>query len=365
MTDLLPPAADAPGDEVRVPVEWLESTIRSIFETLGFESEDARKISCALVDADLRGVGSHGVMLVPMYVERLKAGGVSRARELEVLYDAGAAVVADAADGMGQLSSPQAMQLAVERAGRYGVGLVSVRRAHHFGAAARWAMQAASSGCIGIASCNTTPLMPAPGGAEKIVGNNPLAIAVPTKDGRPIVLDMALSEVALGKIRIAAAAGRSIPESWATDTDGVPTSDPEAALLGMLLPAAAHKGFALALLIDVLTGVLSGGGWGDKVRPLYREPDRPNDCAHLFIAISPARLGGEDEFRTRASELVARVRESATAPGHERVYVPGDIRAELTERQLVEGVLLERSALDGLLATAEAVGVTVAPREEE
>lgn len=364
MTDLLPPVADAPQEEVRVPAEWLEATIRSIFEASGFDSEDARRISCALVEADLRGVGSHGVMLVPMYVERLKAGGVSRARELEVVHDAGAALIADAWNGMGQLSSPQAMQWAVERAGRFGVGLVAVRRAHHFGAAARWAMQAASAGCVGLAMCNTTPLMPAPGGAEKIVGNNPLAIAVPTGDSRPIVLDMALSEVALGKVRIAASAGRPIPDSWATDASGTPTTDAEAALLGMLLPAAAHKGFALALLVDVLTGVLSGGGWGDQVRPLYREPDRPNDCAHLFIAISPGLLGGEVEFRARASALAARVRESATAPGVDRVYVPGDIRAELTEQQLVEGVLLERSALEGLLATAEAVGVTVPVREE-
>jgi LDH2 family malate/lactate/ureidoglycolate dehydrogenase len=248
---------------------------------------------------------------------------------------------------------------AIERAGRYGIGLVSVRNAHHFGAASRWAMQAAQAGCLGIAMSNTTPLMPAPGGAERIVGNNPLAIAVPTEAGPEIVLDMALSAVALGKIRLAASAGRPIPDSWATDQSGVPTTDAESAVLGMLLPAAGHKGFGLALMIDVLTGVLSGGGWGDQVRPLYREPDRPNDCAHLFLAIDPELLGGIDGFRQRSSALAAKVRGSATAPGVERLFLPGEIEADRAAQQRRNGVLIERSGLDGLLQAARAVGAVV------
>ncbi|MEV6286958.1 Ldh family oxidoreductase [Kribbella sp. NPDC051770] len=351
-------ASDA-DRRVLVRPAWLEATVSAVFTALGFEPADAAQIAHSLVEADLRGVSSHGIMLVPMYVERLNAGGVTRERELDVLHDAGAAIVADARGGMGQLSSPQAMGLAIDRAGRYGIGLVSVRNAHHFGAASRWAVQAAEAGCLGIAMSNTTPLMPAPGGAERIVGNNPLAIAVPTQAGAEIVLDMALSAVALGKIRLAASAGRSIPDSWATDPNGVPTTDPEAAVLGMLLPAAGHKGFGLALMIDVLTGVLSGGGWGDQVRPLYREPDRPNDCAHLFLAIDPQLLGGTEGFRERSSALAERVRGSATAPGVERLYLPGEIEADRARQQRRAGVLIERSGLDGLLAAARAVGAVV------
>jgi len=353
-------ASDA-DRRVLVRPAWLEATVSSVFAAVGFDPADASQIAAALVEADLRGVSSHGVMLVPMYVERLNAGGVTRERELDVLHDAGAALVLDARGGMGQLSSPQAMGLAIERAGRYGIGLASVRNAHHFGAASRWAMQAAHAGCLGVAMSNTTPLMPAPGGAERIVGNNPLAIAVPTEAGAEIVLDMALSAVALGKIRLAASAGRSIPDTWATDPAGVPTTDPEAAVLGMLLPAAGHKGFGLALMIDVLTGVLSGGGWGDQVRPLYREPDRPNDCAHLFLAIDPELLGGIAGFRGRASDLAARVRGSATAPGVDRLYLPGEIEAERARQQRRTGVLIERSGLDGLLAAARAVGAAIPP----
>ncbi len=351
-------ASDA-DRRVLVRPAWLEATVSAVFTALGFDPSDSAKIAAALVEADLRGVSSHGIMLVPMYVERLNAGGVTRERELDLLYDAGAALVVDARGGMGQLSSPQAMGHAIERAGRYGIGLVSVRNAHHFGAASRWAMQAGEAGCVGVAMSNTTPLMPAPGGAERIVGNNPLAIAVPTSAGVEIVLDMALSAVALGKIRLAASAGRPIPDTWATDPSGTPTTDADEAVLGMLLPAAGHKGFGLALMIDVLTGVLSGGGWGDQVRPLYREPDRPNDCAHLFLAIDPEMLGGVEGFRRRASGLAARVRSSATAPGVSRLYLPGEIEAERAAHQRRHGVLIERSGLDGLLAAARAVGAVV------
>ncbi|WP_350276793.1 Ldh family oxidoreductase [Kribbella sp. HUAS MG21] len=351
-------ASDA-DRRVLVRPEWLEATVEAVFTAVGFEAEDAAEIAAALVEADLRGVSSHGVMLVPMYVERLNAGGVTRERELDILYDAGAAMVVDARGGMGQLSSPQAMGHAIERAGRYGIGIVSVRNAHHFGAASRWAMQAGTAGCIGIAMSNTTPLMPAPGGAERLVGNNPLAIAVPTTAGVEIVLDMALSAVALGKIRLAASAGRPIPDTWATDASGTPTTDPDEAVLGMLLPAAGHKGFGLALMIDVLTGVLSGGGWGDQVRPLYREPDRPNDCAHLFLAIDPELMGGVEDFRRRSSGLAARIRGSATAPGVNRLYLPGEIEAERAAQQRRNGVLIERSGLDGLLAAARAAGAVV------
>jgi LDH2 family malate/lactate/ureidoglycolate dehydrogenase len=350
--------AEALEDLVVVPPEWLEQTTVDVFAAVGFAEDDARLIADALVDADLRGVRSHGVLLVPMYVDRITTGGVTRERELAIVHDAGAMLITDAGYGMGQLSSPRAMRLAIDRAARFGIGAVVVRRAHHFGSAGRWARQALSAGCLGIALSNTTPLMPAPGGADRIVGNNPLAIAVPTND-EPLVLDMALSAAALGKIRLAEAAGRPIPDGWATDPSGVPTTDAATALLGMLLPAGGHKGFGLALMIDVLTGVLGDGGWGDGVRPLYREPGRFNNCSHLFLAIDPARLGGQAAFRARASALADRVRASALAPGAERTYPPGDVESETAARQQKYGVAVERSAIKALLDTAATAGATV------
>src|SRR6185437_6341977 len=210
----------------------------------------------------MRGIPSHGLMLVPMYAERIGAGSVTTATAGEVVTDLGAIAVLDAKNALGILTGDQAMALAVERARQFGIGAVAVRHAFHFGGAFRYVMAAADAGLVGIAAANTRPLIPAPGGAKAVIGNNPLAIGVPRAGAEPIVLDMALSESALGKIRIAAAEGREIPPTWATDASGVPTTDPQAAIAGLLLPAAGPKGYGLAFMVDVLTGVLSGGAFG-------------------------------------------------------------------------------------------------------
>src|SRR5262249_27373210 len=162
----------------------------------------------------------------------------------------------------GVLTGDQAMAQAVAKAHRLGAGVAVVRNAFHFGGAFRFVGQAASAGCIGIAAANTRPMMPPPGGATAVLGHNPPTIAVPPGH-QPVILDMALSEVALGKIRLAAADGRDIPLTWATDRDGLPTADPRAAIGGMLLPLGGPKGFGLAFMVDVLTGVLAGGGFGN------------------------------------------------------------------------------------------------------
>lgn len=341
---------------VRVPAEWLREATTAIFVAAGFPPAAAGEIADALVEADLRGVPSHGVMLVPLYVERLRAGSVTRHLSATVVRDSPTFVLLDGRHALGQLTSAQAMDLAVARAREYGTAAVGVRRAHHFGAAGRWAQRAAGAGCVGIALSNTTALMPAPGGAERVVGNNPLAIAAPTADGPPLVLDMALSTVALNRIRLAAASQQPIPPDWATGPDGVPTTDPEQAIQGMLQPAAGHKGFGLALMIDVLTGVLTGGGWGRQVRPLYREPDRPNDVAHLFLAIDPARTG-DDEFPVRTAQLAAAVRASARAPGTDRVWTPGEAGAERAAAQQQEGVAMDPLVIKDVCAVAESLGV--------
>lgn len=202
-----------------VPVSWLEEVTTGIFRACGLSGGAAARVAGSLVDADRRGIPSHGVMLVPMYVERLRSGSVSTEEAAEVVLDAGAVAVLDARHALGQLTGDQAMGLAVEKAKTQGVGAVVVRRAFHFGGAFRYVQAATREGCIGVAAANTRPLMPAPGGAKAVVGNNPLAFGVPRADGEPIVLDMALSEAALGKIRIAAAEGREIPAAWATDAE--------------------------------------------------------------------------------------------------------------------------------------------------
>jgi LDH2 family malate/lactate/ureidoglycolate dehydrogenase len=341
---------------VRIPAPALLSATADVFVALGLPRSAAFAVAEGLVDADMRGIPSHGLMLVPMYAERIQAGSVTTATSAEVVSDLGAIAVLDAGNALGILTGDQGMALASERAWQFGIGAVAVRHAFHFGGAFRYVMTAARAGLVGIAAANTRPLMPAPGGAKTVVGNNPLAIGTPT-GAEPIVLDMALSEAALGKIRIAAAEGREIPPTWATDASGTPTTDPEAAIAGLLLPAAGPKGYGLAFMVDVLTGVLSGGAFGAGVKPLYSEVATPNDCAHLFLAIDPAAFGGAEAFAARVDELAAQVTASPTAPGVDRVLLPGQLEAERHAAARAEGVRVERSVIDNLRGVATALGV--------
>jgi len=260
-----------PDRSVRIPASALFSATARVFGALGLPDAAAAAVAEGSVDGDMRGIPSHGLMLVPMYAERIGAGSVTTATKGEVVTDLGTIAVLDAKNALGILTGDQAMGLAIERAREFGISAVAVRHAFHFGGAFRYVMAAAEAGLVGIAAANTRPLMPAPGGAATVVGNNPLAIGVPrgsaaspdgtgstaeigASDGAgPIVLDMALLEAALGKIRIAAAEGREIPPTWATDSSGGPTTDPEAAIASLLptnRSAATYHGFDQILRIE-------------------------------------------------------------------------------------------------------------------
>ncbi|NVO16213.1 MAG: Ldh family oxidoreductase [Rhodoplanes sp.] len=310
---------------VEVDAGTLVERVAALFVGAGLSASAARTVATALVDAELDGVASHGIAMVEMYLDRLRKGSVSRRETAEVVSDRGIAVVLDAGHAFGHLTGRQAIGIAVDKAKQLGAGIVAVRHGFHFGVARHYANVAAAAGCIGIVMCNTRPLMPAPGGAERVVGNNPIAIALPSADGPPLALDMAMSEAAMGKIRLLEKSGRPIPPTWATRADGSPTTDPREAIAGMLLPAAGPKGFGLAFMIDLMCGLLSGGAWGEAVKPLYGDAAEPYDCAHLFIAIDVGHFGDPETFRRDAALAGERVRGSARAPGVDQVFTPGEI----------------------------------------
>ena len=310
---------------LRVRAEDLARAVADIFAAAGIPPEAARQVAEDLVAADLEGVASHGVMLVPMYVERIGSGSVSRRTTGQIVSDRQSAVVIDAGDVLGQLTARQAVELAASRAEEFGTGVVAIRNAFHFGTAGRYARMLAERGCIGIVMCNTRPLMPPPGGAAPVVGNNPIAIAVPGNGAFVPEVDMALSAAAMGKIRNAAAAGQPIPPGWATDQDGAPTTDPDAAIAGMLLPAAGPKGFGLAFMIDLLCGGLSDGGLGEQVRPLFGALQQPYNSANLFIAINVGHFVELPTFKSRAEASIQRASGVKRAPGVERVFAPGEL----------------------------------------
>jgi LDH2 family malate/lactate/ureidoglycolate dehydrogenase len=354
-----PPERGAVPPKNRIRPPWLTQAVSGLFVSAGLSEAGARTVAEALVSADLRGISSHGSMLVPMYVDRLLAGSVTTADRAEVVTDLGAIAVLDAENAMGILTGDQGMALAIDKARAHGVGAVVVRRAFHFGGAFRFVQAAAKAGCIGIAAANTRPLMPAPGGAQAVVGNNPLAFGVPRATGAPVVLDMALSEAALGKIRLAEAEGREIPPTWATDADGAPTTDATAAIAGLLLPMGGHKGYGLALMVDVLTGVLSGGSFGPDVRGLYADASVPNDCAHVFVALDAEAFGGRAAFEERVDALAAHATGSRRAPGVERLLMPGQLEDERDAQNRREGIPVDDSVLEALRRTAEKLGTTL------
>jgi LDH2 family malate/lactate/ureidoglycolate dehydrogenase len=351
------------SDGVSVAANELSALVTRLFTAVGVPPRDAQTVAGALVDADLDGQASHGVMLVDMYLDRICKGSVSTTAEAVTVSDNGAAVVLDAHNALGHVTGDHAMRLAVERARKFGVGITAVRHCFHFGTARRFAVQAAAADCVGIAMCNTRPLMPAPGGAECLVGNNPIAIAVPSAGPIPIVLDMATSEAAMGKIRMAEKASQTIPANWAAKSDGSPTTNATEAIAGMLLPAAGPKGFALAFLIDLMCGLLSGGSIGAGVQPLYGNTDVPYDCSHLFIAIDVAHFGDPASIYKLAADAAERVRNSKRAAGVDRVYAPGE--PEWRKRQAAAGkVNLAPAVAEMLVRRAEQLGVSSAPLEQ-
>lgn len=339
------------ASEILVAVAPLTELLAALFVALGVPLEGASITAESLVAAEVEGVSSHGIALVPLYVERLRAGGVDPTAVPSIVEDLGGLVVMTAAHSLGQISSLMAVELAMQRARQHGLAMVTVRNAFHFGTAAFWVKRLAGAGMIGFAFSNTRPLMPAPGGAQRVVGNNPVAIAFPSSEGTPLVVDMAMSATAMGRIRIADAKGIPIPEGWATDAAGQPTTNAAEAIKGLLLPAAGPKGFGLAVAIDLLCGALSGGTFGSAVKPLYGDAAQHYDCSHAFIAIDAQRANGGKGIGADVASFASEIRNSTKAPGTAQIYAPGDLeRARRAQREAAVPLALALVAQIGQLA---------------
>lgn len=348
--------AAAARPPVRVDAGRLSAFVAKLFKAVGLTDRAAARIADSLVEADLAGLGSHGVMQAEVYLARLKRGSVSTGEEAEVVLDREAVAVLDSHHILGHFAADQAMALAVKKAKTYGIGAVAVRHAFHFGPAGRYARQAAEQGCIGVAMANTRPTMPAPGGAQRLVGTNPLAVSIPTPEEPHIVLDMATSAGTVGRMRLAAKAGTPLPPGWAVTDSGEPTSDPNAGLAGMLLPMGGAKGFGLSLVIDLISGLLSSGAWGDHVPGLHVDLTKPFDTAHFFIAIDVEHFRPLTEFLEQSGEAAARVRNSKKAAGTVRVYTPGERKWEAA-RNSGGRVKLEAAQVDAFAKLAGELGV--------
>lgn len=345
---------------IHVQPVWAERIAVDILKAAGVPGSHAAITAEQLVLADLRGVDTHGLMRLPNYIGRIRKGELHAAVEPTVLTETPGTATIDGRHGLGQVCGHVAMSLAITKAGQTGVGAITVKNSSHFGAAAGYPMMASDHGCIGMATTNAWPLLPAVGGAARRVGNNPLAIAAPTRLGYPIVLDIAMSHVAAGRLRIAADGDNVIPPDWAFGKDGLPTTDARQALFGggFLRPMSDHKGFGLALMMDILAGVLSGAGFGAAVTG----PDEPGyvHVGHFFVAFDIGAFIGLEQFLDRIDELADHIHSSPTRQGVDRVYVPGEIEAEKTAEARRSGIAYRRNVYERLLGIADELGVTVA-----
>ncbi|MGU3498015.1 Ldh family oxidoreductase [Mycobacterium sp. C31M] len=296
----------------------------------GVPHADAVLVAESLVTSDMWGHPSHGMLRLPWYVARVRAGAMTAVTETRYLNTFGAVTVLDGCEGIGQVVTKHAIDIAAESAQKFGVGVVAVRNSNHFGTAAYWTRLLADRGCVGILTTNGSPAMAPWGGTQKMIGANPWSIAVPGGEHGTVVLDIANTGVARGKIYAAKEKGTRIPEGWAIDTSGLPTTDPQAAIDGVILPMAGHKGYAISFMMDVLSGVLTGSSSATDIVGPY-VPDRRSGCGHLVIAINIAAIMPVAEFGTRMEDLIATVKHCPAAPGQE-ILVPGELENRAVER---------------------------------
>jgi LDH2 family malate/lactate/ureidoglycolate dehydrogenase len=319
---------------------------------------DAERTAECLVEADLRGVASHGIGRVPIYTERLRRGLVKACPALVLKPLTPVAAQLDADNGLGFVAATRAMDAAIERAREFGIGMVWVHHSNHFGMAASYLLQAVRTGHAAFVFTNASRAMPVWGGRAPFLGTSPFAFATPGGDSQPpVVLDMATSVVARGKIRRAAQKGEPIPAGWALDAQGNPTTDAVAGYEGLILPLGGPKGSGLSLMMEVLGGVMSGAAFGGEVRNQYTDFDAPQDVGHCMLALRPDLAVGAEQFRLRMDALVARAKASPRLDADQEILMPGEPEARNERQRRAHGIPLPAEDLAMLRQEGEGVGL--------
>jgi len=332
----------------------------AVFLAHGLKQSDARLVADGLVEADLRGLPSHGVARIPIYAERLRRGLVKPQPNIVVERMTPVAAAVDGDDGMGFIVGKRAMEEAISMAGQFGLGLAAVRRSTHYGMAALYVLQAIEAGFISLAFTNSSPAIPVWGGRSKFLGAAPFAAGAPGGKLGPYVLDMAMTVVARGKIRLAAQRGDPIPEGLALDGEGRPTTDAKKAFEGVCLPFGGHKGAALSMLMEILGGVFTGAALaGDVVNP-YLDFSGPQNAGHFFLAIKPDLFMPRSEFEGRMDVLVERAKACPRAAGFDEILMPGEPESRAKQERLRTGIPLTVDIVAALQEEAGKSGV-VAP----
>jgi LDH2 family malate/lactate/ureidoglycolate dehydrogenase len=342
----------------RYAIEDLRAFGRAVLSAAGATAGDAEIVTDCLIDAQLRTAPfqNQGVVRLAIYARRIREGGLRPNAVIAVVRESASAALLDGGNGFGQVVAHRAMTLAIAKARATGAGAVAARNSNHFGTASYFALMAARAGLVGLAFTNASPEMPPWGAAAALVGTNPWSIAVPSREGRPVVLDLSNATSGKGAIRHYAALGRRLPPDWAMDSTGRAVTDPSAAADALLVPIGGYKGYGIALMVDLLTGGLAGGIVGSRVGSPYRF-ERPQGVSHLAMALDPEAFGGADALAEAVETLAHEVRGAPRQPGVGAVYLPGDPEWERAREAQERGVALPEEAVARLRALGDEAGV--------
>jgi LDH2 family malate/lactate/ureidoglycolate dehydrogenase len=360
-------------NEIRVQAEPLKAFCRRVFEKLNVPPEDAEMTADNLVSADLRGISSHGVARLRRYVNGLRDGMMLAHPAIKVMHETSATALIDGGGGLGQPVSVRAMQLAIKKARELGAGFVAVRNSNHYGIAAYYSLMALQEEMIGISMTNAAVLVVPTFGRDAMLGTNPISVAAPAGKERAFVLDMATSTVPRGKLEVYNRQEKAIPVGWATDELGVPTDDAGRVLQNLLARAGGgllplggagellggHKGYGLALLVDVLCGVLPGAGYANTLYPKTPEgKPLPANVGHFFGALRVDAFRPLDEFKATMDDIMQRLKNSPKSEGADRIFIHGEKEFEMEDECRVKGIVLHPKVVTDMQAIAAEEGVT-------
>lgn len=332
---------------MRFSVDSLRAFAAAALSSCGVPAADAALTARSLVQADQRGIASHGLLRLPLYVRALESGGIAATPDITLVRDSGATAVLDGGSGLGQVVMQTAVDWTLERARRHGVSAIAVENSSHYGAGAFWTDQLAAEGLFAVLTSTTGPTVAVHGGSGKVIGTNPLTMTAPSAGEDPMTLDMATSAGAFGKVIAARNAGRPIPAGWAVDVDGNETTDAEAAAAGSLLAFGGHKGSGLAVLLEAFAGGLTSATFAYETQDIWDNPASEMNNGHLLIALDSAAFNGRGDAEAKVSALGSAIRDSGDG-----VRLPGEIEYAAQQRS-AEALDLEDSTAEALLALAD------------
>lgn len=342
----------------RISHDQLRGFIDAAFRQAGLPPADAAKVAALMAEADLQGSDGHGIIRLAPYLRRIRAGGLNKTPDIRIVHERAAMAVVDGDNGMGHLVVSRAVDIAIEKAREAGVAWVSTRHSNHAGPASLYARRPLQHDMLGLyfAVGNANHLPPW-GGREMLLSTNPIAAGIPTGDEPPVVLDMATTVAAYGKVKALAKRGEMMPPGWMVDQQGEPLLDPQRANEGFLLPIGGHKGYGLALIVGLLAGTLGGGAMGRDVIDFNADFVTTTNTGQAILVIDLAAFGDPAHFKQAVDKVVRDIRESERMPGVERIWLPGEQSFEKRRRNTQEGVPLMPQLLDELNTLAHELGI--------